>query len=78
MPKQTYPIRIDLEAARRATAARDAEARAMAKAQQTPAAKAVLDPAKAVARGNRNQAMEAKEAKLIMRQGTGYGSYRSK
>lgn len=78
MPKQTYPVRIDLEAARRATAARDAEARAMAKAQQTPAAKAVLDPAKAVARGNRNQAMEAKEAKLIMRQGTGYGSFRNR
>lgn len=29
-----------------------------------------------VARGNRNQAREAKEAKLISRTGTGYGSYR--
>lgn len=31
-----------------------------------------------VARGNRNQAREAKEGKLISRTGTGYGSYRNK
>ena len=67
-----YPIRIDLEAARKATTARDA-----AKAQNTPAAKAILDPAKAVARGNRMQGREAKEEKLISRSGTGYGSYRN-
>jgi len=66
-----YPIRIDLEAARKATTARD-----MAKAQNTPAAKAILDPAKAVARGNRMQGKEAKESKLINRSGTGYGGYR--
>jgi hypothetical protein len=68
-----YPIRIDLEEARKATAARD-----MAKAQNTPAAKAILDPAKAVARGNRMQGEEAKESKLINRTGTGYGSYRNR
>ena len=66
-----YPIRIDLEAARKATEARD-----MAKAQNTPAAKAILNPAKAVGRGNRMQGREAKEEKLINRTGTGYGSYR--
>lgn len=71
-----YPIRIDLEAARKATTARDA-AKAQQRAQNTPAAKAILDPAKAVARGNRMQGMEAKEEKLISRSGTGYGSYRT-
>ena len=71
MPKQSYPIRIDLEAARKATEARD-----MAKAQTTKTAKATLDSGQAVARGNRMQGMEAKEAKLINRSGTGYGGYR--
>jgi len=71
VPKQSYPIRIDLEAARKATEARD-----MAKAQTTKAAKTTLNPGQAVARGNRMQRMEAKEAKLINRSGTGYGGYR--
>ena len=71
-----YPIRIDLEVARKATAARDA-AKAQQRAQSTPAAKAILDPAKAVARGNRMQGMEAGESKLINRTGTGYGGYRN-
>jgi hypothetical protein len=69
-----YPIRIDLEAARKATTARDAAK--MQQAQNTPAAKAILDPAKAVARGNRMQGKEAKESKLINRSGKGYGGYR--
>lgn len=73
MPKKQYPVRIDLEAARKSTAARD-----MDSAQKTPAAKAVLDIKGAVDRGNRSQKMEAKEGKLISRSGTGYGSYRSR
>jgi len=72
MPK--YPVKIDLEAARRSTEARD-----MAKAQRTVKAKAILNPEKAVARGNRVQAEEARsEGKLIKRTNTGYGSYRNK
>lgn len=70
-PKAT--VKIDLE-----KAARDTEARAMKKAQQTPAAKAILDVKGSVERGNRMQKLEAKEEKLLNRTGTGYGSYRNK
>jgi len=73
MPNPQPPIRLDLKAIQQASEARD-----MAKAQNTPAAKAILDPAKAVARGNRMQGKEAKESKLINRTGTGYGGYRNR
>lgn len=76
MPKPQYPIRIGLEEARKATAARDA-AKAQQRAQNTPAAKAVLNPAKAVARGNRMQKLESGESKVLRSSGTGYGSFRT-
>ncbi len=79
MPK-TVKVYFDDAAARTAARmkAKAAEDRAMAAAQQTPEAKEILNPAKAVARGNRIQREEAKESKLINRTGTGYGSFRNR
>lgn len=76
-----YPIRIDLEAARRATAARDAakaQQKAKQKAKSDAIANTVLNPAQAVARGNRMQRMEVGESKVINSSGTGYGSFRNR
>lgn len=70
MPKQTYPIRVP--ANRRATEGPFAPKKpAPQNKPAPPITQAGLD------RAARSQGMEAKEAKLIMRQGTGYGSYRN-